>query len=74
MDRPLTGFLITGRRGHRCTIYYEDDRYTEAMYAVHKWRQNGFLDPDESSYLMERIAAEGRVGRDPTEGARGAGA
>jgi len=77
----INGVVIFGRRGHRCAILYEDDRYVEAMYAVHRWRQEGLIDMDESSHLMDRIAsaagvcdgsAEGRVGRDPTDGGGGA--
>jgi len=64
--RPINGFEIKGRRGHRCGIYYEEDRYTAAMYAVHKWRRQGFLDMDESSHLIDRIARLAGVGTEDT--------
>ncbi len=54
--RPINVFVFDGRRGHRCVIMYEEDRYCEAQYAVHKWRRQGFLDGDEAGELMTRIA------------------
>lgn len=59
--RLFNAIAARGRRGHRVAVVYEDDRQTEAMYVVHRWQQQGFLDTDESGEMIERIAQDASV-------------